>query len=87
MARWETFMTTETSLGKPGRAPEGHLKLVPQPWWFLGVCRPVLGAVCLSVERAPGSSVRKGVRERSGCPGPSRMPRKCVRTCRWSLWH
>ncbi|PKI44581.1 hypothetical protein CRG98_035032, partial [Punica granatum] len=31
-ARRETFMTTETSLGKPGRAPEGHLKLVPRPW-------------------------------------------------------
>ncbi|PKI33040.1 hypothetical protein CRG98_046569 [Punica granatum] len=40
-ARRGTFMTTETSLGKTSRVPEGHLKLVPRPWWSLGACRPV----------------------------------------------
>ncbi|OWM87054.1 hypothetical protein CDL15_Pgr017639 [Punica granatum] len=31
------------SLGRSSRIPEGHLKLVPRPWWSLGVCRPVSG--------------------------------------------
>ncbi|PKI59332.1 hypothetical protein CRG98_020287 [Punica granatum] len=42
-ARREAFMATETSLGRPSRIPEGHLKLVPRPWWSLGTCRPVSG--------------------------------------------
>ncbi|PKI70278.1 hypothetical protein CRG98_009355 [Punica granatum] len=64
-ARRETFVTTETSLGKSSRVPKGHLKLVPRPWWSLGVCRPVLGAVYLSVERAPGAlSEKASVRDR-----------------------
>ncbi|PKI64529.1 hypothetical protein CRG98_015092 [Punica granatum] len=81
----ETFMTTETSLGKPSRVPEGCLKLVPRPWWSLGACRPVLGSRLLVNGANLGSSVSKGVREGSGCPGLSRMPRKCARTCHWSL--
>ncbi|OWM84371.1 hypothetical protein CDL15_Pgr021940 [Punica granatum] len=36
------FVTTGTSLGKPSRAPEGHLKLIPRPWWSLGACRPLV---------------------------------------------
>ncbi|OWM82687.1 hypothetical protein CDL15_Pgr024839 [Punica granatum] len=83
----ETFMTIEMSLGKPSRALEGHLKLVPRPWWSLGACRPVLGFFLLVSGAGLESSVRKGVREGSGCPSLSRMPRKCARTCRWSLWH
>ncbi|PKI50338.1 hypothetical protein CRG98_029274 [Punica granatum] len=59
-------MTTETFLGKPSRVPEGHLKLVPRPWWSLGACRPVLGSRLLVSGAGPGSSVRKSVRERSG---------------------
>ncbi|PKI51063.1 hypothetical protein CRG98_028551 [Punica granatum] len=86
-ARRETFMTTETSLGKPSRVPEGHLKLVPRPWWFLGACRPVLGVRLLVSGVGPGSSVKKGVHERSRCPSSCGLPRKCVRTCHWSLWH
>ncbi|PKI78555.1 hypothetical protein CRG98_001062 [Punica granatum] len=42
-ARRETFVATETSLGRSSRIPEGHLKLVPRPWWSLGACRPVSG--------------------------------------------
>ncbi|OWM90787.1 hypothetical protein CDL15_Pgr002710 [Punica granatum] len=42
-ARRETFMTTETSLGKLSRVSEGHLKLIPRPWRSLGACRPVFG--------------------------------------------
>ncbi|PKI32099.1 hypothetical protein CRG98_047512, partial [Punica granatum] len=84
-ARRETFMTTETSLGKPSRVPEGHLKLVPRPWWSLGACRPVLGGRLLVSGAGPGSSVRKGIRERPGCLGSCGLPRKCVRTCHWSL--
>ncbi|PKI71495.1 hypothetical protein CRG98_008109 [Punica granatum] len=80
-ARRETFVTTETSPGKPSRIPEGHLKLVPQPWWSLGACRPVLGGRLLVSGAGPRSSVRKGVRERSGCPGSCGLPQKCVRTC------
>ncbi|PKI58318.1 hypothetical protein CRG98_021295 [Punica granatum] len=64
-ARRETFMTTKMSLGKPSRALEGHLKLVPRPWWSLGACRPVWGAVCLSVERVPEAlSEKASVRDR-----------------------
>ncbi|PKI68251.1 hypothetical protein CRG98_011331 [Punica granatum] len=48
-ARRDTFMTAETSLGKPSRVPEGHLELVPRPWWSLGACRPVLGGRLLLV--------------------------------------
>ncbi|PKI64521.1 hypothetical protein CRG98_015084 [Punica granatum] len=83
----EMFMTTETSLGKPIRVPKGHLKLVPRPWWSLGACRPVLGGRLLVCGASPGSSIRKGIRRGSECPGLSRMPRKRARTCRWSLWH
>ncbi|PKI50349.1 hypothetical protein CRG98_029258 [Punica granatum] len=54
-ARRETFMTTETSFGKPSRVPEGHLKLVPRPWWSLGVCRPVFGCRLLVSEAGPES--------------------------------
>ncbi|PKI51571.1 hypothetical protein CRG98_028033 [Punica granatum] len=79
-------MTTETSFGKPNRVPDGHLKLVPRLWWSVGACRPVLGGRLLVSGAGPGSSVRKGVREISGCPDSRGMPRKCVRTCRWSLW-
>ncbi|PKI43233.1 hypothetical protein CRG98_036379 [Punica granatum] len=68
-AHRETFMTTETSLEKPSRVPEGHLKLVPRLWWSLGACGPVLGGRLLVSGAGPGSFVRKGVRERSGCPG------------------
>ncbi|PKI64526.1 hypothetical protein CRG98_015089 [Punica granatum] len=80
-ARRETFMTTETSLRKPSRVPKGHLKLVPQPWWSLGAYRPVLGGRLLVSRAGPGSSVRKGIRERPGCPGSCGLPRKCVQTC------
>ncbi|OWM70408.1 hypothetical protein CDL15_Pgr008697 [Punica granatum] len=80
-------MTTEMSLWKPSRALEGHLKLVPRPWWSLGACRPVLGGRLLASGAGLGRSVRKGVREGSECLGLSRMSRKCARACRWSLWH
>ncbi|PKI38381.1 hypothetical protein CRG98_041226 [Punica granatum] len=83
----ETFVTIGTSLGKPSRVPEGHLRFVPRPWWSLGACRPVSGCRLLVSGSGPGSSVRKGVRERSGCPGSCGLPWKCIRTCRWSLWH
>ncbi|OWM83027.1 hypothetical protein CDL15_Pgr019521 [Punica granatum] len=69
-------MTTETSIGKPSRVPEGHLKLVPRPWWSLGACRPVLKGRLLVGGVNPGCYVRKGVRGGSGCPGLSRMSRK-----------
>ncbi|PKI65878.1 hypothetical protein CRG98_013730 [Punica granatum] len=75
-AHRETFVTAETPLGKPSRVPEGRLKLVPRLWWSLGVCRPVLGGRLLVSGAGPGSSVRKGVRERSGCPGSCGLPRK-----------
>ncbi|PKI70962.1 hypothetical protein CRG98_008636 [Punica granatum] len=42
-ARRETFMATGTSLGRPSQIPEGHLKLVPRPWWSLSTCRPASG--------------------------------------------
>ncbi|PKI72720.1 hypothetical protein CRG98_006878 [Punica granatum] len=67
--RRETVMITETSL----RETESSFE------------RPVLGGRLLVSGAGPGSSVRKGVRERSGCPGSCGLPRKCVRTCRWSL--
>ncbi|PKI44912.1 hypothetical protein CRG98_034694 [Punica granatum] len=51
-ARWEMFMTTETSIGKPSRVPEG-------PFW---------GAVCLSVERAPGALSEKASMRDRGVP-------------------
>ncbi|PKI64513.1 hypothetical protein CRG98_015076 [Punica granatum] len=86
-AHWETFVTTETYFGAPSRVPEGYLKLVPRPWWSLGACRPVLRGRLLVSGASPGSSVRKGVRGGSECPGLSRMPRKCAGTCCWSLWH
>ncbi|PKI43229.1 hypothetical protein CRG98_036380 [Punica granatum] len=79
-ARRETFVTIETYFGKPSRIPEGCLKLVPQPWWSLGACRLVLRGRLLVSGANPGSSVRKGVREGTGCPGLSGMPRKCART-------
>ncbi|PKI35437.1 hypothetical protein CRG98_044172, partial [Punica granatum] len=85
--RRETFVTSETYFGKPNRLPEGCLKLVPRSWWSLGACRPVLRGRLLVSGANPGSSVRKGIREGSGCPGLSNMPRKCTRTCHWLLWH
>ncbi|PKI31640.1 hypothetical protein CRG98_047969, partial [Punica granatum] len=42
-ARQEMFVAIETSLGRSSRIPEGHLKLIPRPWWSLGACRPVSG--------------------------------------------
>ncbi|PKI74530.1 hypothetical protein CRG98_005072 [Punica granatum] len=61
----ETFMITDASLGELGRAPVGHLKLVPRPRWSLGALGPLRGAVCLSVERAPGAlSEKASVRDR-----------------------
>ncbi|PKI42484.1 hypothetical protein CRG98_037126, partial [Punica granatum] len=86
-ARREAFVTTGTSLGKPSRVSVGHLRLVLRLWWSLGACRPVSGCRLLVSGSGPGSSVRKGVRERPGCPSSCGLPRKCVRTCRWSLWH
>ncbi|OWM75344.1 hypothetical protein CDL15_Pgr021060 [Punica granatum] len=86
-AHREAFVTSETYFGRPSRVSEGCLKLVPRPWWFLGACRPVLRGRLLVSGANPGSFVRKGVRWGSGCPGLSRMPRKCARTCHWSLWH
>ncbi|OWM87032.1 hypothetical protein CDL15_Pgr019839 [Punica granatum] len=86
-ARREAFATTETYFGRPSRVPEGCLKLVPRPWLSLGASRPVLRGRLLVSGANPGCSVRKGVRGGSGCPGLSRMPRKCARTSRWSLWH
>ncbi|PKI38549.1 hypothetical protein CRG98_041060 [Punica granatum] len=86
-ARREAFVTTETYFGRPSRVLEGCLKLVPRPWWSLGACRPVLRGRLLASGANPGSSVRKGVRGGSGCPGLSRMSRKCPRTCHWSFWH
>ncbi|PKI36615.1 hypothetical protein CRG98_042994, partial [Punica granatum] len=80
-ARRETFVTTETFLGKPSRVPEGHLKLVPRPWWSLGAYRPVLEGRLLVDGAGLGSSVRKGVRERSGCLDTCGLPRKHVQTC------
>ncbi|PKI40908.1 hypothetical protein CRG98_038706 [Punica granatum] len=86
-ARREALVTTETYFGRSSRAPEGCLKLVPRPWWSLGACRPVLRGRLLVSGANPGSSVRKGVLGGSGCPGLSRMSRKCARTCHWSFWH
>ncbi|PKI64866.1 hypothetical protein CRG98_014733 [Punica granatum] len=85
--RRETFVTTEMHFGKPSRVSKGCRKLVPRPWWFLDACRPILRGRLLVGGASPGNSVRKDVRGGSGCPGLSRMPRKCARTCRWSLWH
>ncbi|PKI51057.1 hypothetical protein CRG98_028545 [Punica granatum] len=65
----EVFATTETSFGEPRRVPNGRLELVPWPRWSLGACRPVLGGRLLVSGAGPESSVRKGVRERSRCPG------------------
>ncbi|PKI46209.1 hypothetical protein CRG98_033398 [Punica granatum] len=63
----ETFVTTEASLGKPSRASEGHLELVPRPWWSLGACRPILGGPGALSEKA---SVRdRGVPAHAICPG------------------
>ncbi|PKI50073.1 hypothetical protein CRG98_029511 [Punica granatum] len=75
-ARREAFVTTGTSLGKPSRVPVGHLRLVLRLWWSLGACRPVSGCRLLVSGSGPGSSVRKGVRERPGCPGSCGLPRK-----------
>ncbi|OWM72781.1 hypothetical protein CDL15_Pgr024833 [Punica granatum] len=86
-ARRETFVTTGTSLGKPSRVPEGHLRLFLRPWWSLGACRPVSECRLLVSGSGPGSSATKGVSERSGYPSSCGLPRKCVRTCHWSLWH
>ncbi|OWM87028.1 hypothetical protein CDL15_Pgr006192 [Punica granatum] len=86
-ARWEAFVTTETYFGRLSRTPEGCLKLVPRPWWSPGACRPVLRGRLLVSGANPRSYVRKGVRGGSGCPGSSRMSRKCVRTRHWSFWH
>ncbi|PKI59641.1 hypothetical protein CRG98_019978 [Punica granatum] len=62
-ARRETFMTTKTSIGKLSRVPEGL-------FW---------GAVCLSVERAPGAlSEKAAVRDR-GVPAHVVCPGKCLR--------
>ncbi|PKI67245.1 hypothetical protein CRG98_012351 [Punica granatum] len=83
----EAFVTTETHFGRPSRVPEGCLKLAPRPWWSPGACKPVLRGRLLVSGANPGSSVRKGVRGGSGCPGLSRIPRRCARTCHWSLWH
>ncbi|PKI52045.1 hypothetical protein CRG98_027564, partial [Punica granatum] len=79
-ARRETFMTTETHFRTSSRVPEGCPKLVPRPWWPLGACRPVLKGRSLVGGVNPGSYVRKGVGGGSGCPGLSRMSRKCART-------
>ncbi|OWM86064.1 hypothetical protein CDL15_Pgr027230 [Punica granatum] len=73
----EAFVTTETHFGRPSRVPEGCLKLAPRPWWSLGACKPVLRGRLLVSGANPGSSVGKGVLGGSGCPGLSRMPRKC----------
>ncbi|PKI67420.1 hypothetical protein CRG98_012182, partial [Punica granatum] len=78
--RREAFVTTETYFGRPSQVPEGCLKLAPRPWWSLGACRPVLRGRLLVSGANPGSSVRKGLRGGSGCPGLSRMPRKCARS-------
>ncbi|PKI58537.1 hypothetical protein CRG98_021069 [Punica granatum] len=58
-ARRETFLTTETFLGKPSRVSEGHLKLVPRPWWSLGACRPVLGGRLLVSGAGPRELCQK----------------------------
>ncbi|PKI78398.1 hypothetical protein CRG98_001219 [Punica granatum] len=79
----EALATTETSLGEPRRVPEGHLKLIPRPWWSLGACRPVSGCRLLVSGRASRSPVRKGVCEGSGCPGLSRMSPERARMCHW----
>ncbi|PKI47307.1 hypothetical protein CRG98_032302, partial [Punica granatum] len=86
-ARREALVTTETYFGRSSRAPEGSLKLVPRPWWSLDACRPILRGRLLVSGANPGSSVRKGVRGGSGCPGLSRMSRRYARTCHWSFWH
>ncbi|PKI61322.1 hypothetical protein CRG98_018277 [Punica granatum] len=83
----EAFATTEMSLGEPCRVPKGRLKLVPRSRWSLDACRPVLGAVYLSVDRTPGAlSEMASVRD-WGCPGLSGVPPKRARMCCWSLWH
>ncbi|PKI56639.1 hypothetical protein CRG98_022972 [Punica granatum] len=51
-ARRETFVTTETSLGKPSRVPEV----------------PFRGAVCLSMERAPRALLEKASVGHRGVP-------------------
>ncbi|OWM73928.1 hypothetical protein CDL15_Pgr010709 [Punica granatum] len=86
-ANREAFVITEAYFGRSSRVPEGCLKLVPRPWWSPGACKPVLRGRLLVSGANPGSSVRKGVRGGSGCPGLSRMSRKCARTCHWSFWH
>ncbi|PKH89619.1 hypothetical protein CRG98_049936, partial [Punica granatum] len=65
----EAFATSETVIGEPCRVPNGRLKLVPWSRWSLGACRPVSGGCLLVSGAGPASPVRKGVRERSGCPG------------------
>ncbi|PKI33921.1 hypothetical protein CRG98_045688, partial [Punica granatum] len=74
-ARREALVTTKTYFGRPSRAPEGCLKLVPRPWWSLDACRPVLRGRLFVSEANPGSFVRKGVREGPGCPGLSGIVR------------
>ncbi|PKI34782.1 hypothetical protein CRG98_044827, partial [Punica granatum] len=71
----EAFATAGTSLGEPCRVPNGRLKLVPWSRWPWVPVGPFQGAVCLSVERAPGAlSEKASVRDRGApahevCPG------------------
>ncbi|PKI41315.1 hypothetical protein CRG98_038301 [Punica granatum] len=84
-ARRETFMTTETSLGKPSRVSEGHLKLVPRPWWSLGACRPDLGGRLLVSGAGPGSSCHSASSVVFGIPCSFILLMVLLRLSRWTM--
>ncbi|PKI48755.1 hypothetical protein CRG98_030856 [Punica granatum] len=84
-ARRETFMTTETSFGKPSRVPEGHLKLVPRPWWSLGACRAVLGGRLLVSGAGPGSSCHSASSVVFGIPCPFVLLTTLFRLSQWTV--